>query len=225
MTEIEGRILLRASVALFLAGLLRMALSPGPAPPPPGSLEAAVALRDSSAALAVSEERASRPLAPGERIDPNRADAVELDRLPGIGPGLARRIVQDREENGPFRRAEDLARVPGIGAATLADFAEHLAVSGGVGGGGERDPAERSGTTRPRRTAAERHGTQQPVDVNRASAEELEALPGIGPALAERIVDHRTRHGPFRSPDALVDVPGIGPAVLERIRTRIRIGH
>jgi competence protein ComEA len=51
------------------------------------------------------------------------------------------------------------------------------------------------------------------VDLNSASAGELDALPGIGPVLAQRIVDHRNRHGPFRSVDELDDVPGIGPAI------------
>ncbi|TFV79480.1 ComEA family DNA-binding protein [Blastococcus sp. CT_GayMR19] len=50
------------------------------------------------------------------------------------------------------------------------------------------------------------------VDLNTATAGDLDALPGIGPVLAQRIVDHRTRNGPFRSVDQLDDVPGIGPA-------------
>jgi competence protein ComEA len=51
------------------------------------------------------------------------------------------------------------------------------------------------------------------VDLNTATAGELDALPGIGPVLAQRIVDHRTRHGPFRAVAELDDVPGIGPAI------------
>jgi competence protein ComEA len=51
------------------------------------------------------------------------------------------------------------------------------------------------------------------LDLNTATAAELDALPGIGPVLAQRIVDHRTQHGPFRSVDELDDVPGIGPAI------------
>jgi competence protein ComEA len=50
-----------------------------------------------------------------------------------------------------------------------------------------------------------------PVNLNTASAAELDALPGVGPVLAQRIVDHR-KQGPFRSVDELDDVPGIGPA-------------
>ncbi len=60
--------------------------------------------------------------------------------------------------------------------------------------------------------------TPAPVDLDRATAEELERLPGIGPALAARIVADRRARGPFQSPEALLRVPGIGPRTLERIR-------
>jgi competence protein ComEA len=52
-----------------------------------------------------------------------------------------------------------------------------------------------------------------PVNLNSATAGELDGLPGIGPVLAQRIVEHRSQHGPFRSVDELDDVPGIGPAI------------
>jgi competence protein ComEA len=51
------------------------------------------------------------------------------------------------------------------------------------------------------------------VNLNTATAPELDALPGIGPVLAGRIVDYRTAEGPFTSVDQLDDVPGIGPAI------------
>lgn len=55
------------------------------------------------------------------------------------------------------------------------------------------------------------------VDVNRATAAELETLPGVGPVLAQRIVAHREEHGPFASPDDLRDVSGIGERTLETL--------
>jgi competence protein ComEA len=51
------------------------------------------------------------------------------------------------------------------------------------------------------------------VSLNTAGAADLDALPGIGPVLAQRIVEYRTRQGPFRTVDQLDDVPGIGPAI------------
>lgn len=61
-----------------------------------------------------------------------------------------------------------------------------------------------------------------PVNVNTATAGELESLPGIGPVLAARIVEHRTRHGPFQTLEDLLRVEGIGPGLLNRLRTAVR---
>jgi competence protein ComEA len=56
------------------------------------------------------------------------------------------------------------------------------------------------------------------VDINRATAAELEELPGVGPATAEAIIAHREQNGPFASVDELIDVRGIGAAKLEQLR-------
>jgi competence protein ComEA len=56
-----------------------------------------------------------------------------------------------------------------------------------------------------------------PVSVNRASQQELEVLPYVGPALAQKIVAYRARFGPFRRLDDLLAVQGVGPRTLQRI--------
>ena len=56
------------------------------------------------------------------------------------------------------------------------------------------------------------------VSLANATVEQLDELPGIGPVTAQKIVDWRTTHGPFRSVDDLDDVPGIGPARIEQLR-------
>jgi competence protein ComEA len=61
------------------------------------------------------------------------------------------------------------------------------------------------------------------INVNTASATELEALPGVGEVIAQAIVDYRTENGPFASVDDLEDVSGIGPATLEEIRDQITV--
>lgn len=60
------------------------------------------------------------------------------------------------------------------------------------------------------------------IDLNAAPVEELAQLPGLGPAVAGRIVDHRRTHGPFTGTADLLAVPGIGPATLERLRPHVR---
>lgn len=61
------------------------------------------------------------------------------------------------------------------------------------------------------------------VDLNRATAAELEQLPGIGPSLAAAIVTWRTEHGPFKRIDDLLEVPGIGPAKLASLADHVSV--
>jgi len=69
----------------------------------------------------------------------------------------------------------------------------------------------------PAETDAESPPVSFPVAVNRAGPRELQALPGVGPVLAGRIVAARAADGPFAGPDDLDAVPGIGPRTLERL--------
>jgi competence protein ComEA len=64
-----------------------------------------------------------------------------------------------------------------------------------------------------------------PLDLNRATAQELEELPGIGEVLAARIVDYREAHGAYTSVDDLTNVDGISPRLLEQLRPLITVTH
>lgn len=88
----------------------------------------------------------------------------------------------------------------------------------GPGPGGVMAPAPGSGGNLP---AAPGSGGQ--VNVNTASQAELETLPGIGPALSQRIIDYRTRNGPFRAPEDLKNVSGIGDKRFEQLKDLITI--
>jgi competence ComEA-like helix-hairpin-helix protein len=93
------------------------------------------------------------------------------------------------------------------------------------------DPASRAderwrppaGLTGPAPDSREHRSADQPLDLNRASIDDLVRLPGVGPALAERIVAARAGDGPFASVDDLARVPGIGPAKLARLRDLVTV--
>ncbi|HEX8850841.1 MAG TPA: helix-hairpin-helix domain-containing protein [Gemmatimonadaceae bacterium] len=79
------------------------------------------------------------------------------------------------------------------------------------------DPPRPESKTRGKRTPP----LTGPVDMDRASADEIEALPRIGPALAKRIVDDRDANGPFGSLEGLQRVRGVGPAMAEVLRSSV----
>ena len=62
-----------------------------------------------------------------------------------------------------------------------------------------------------------------PINLNTATLDQLETLPGIGPALGQRIIDHREQHGPFQSVEDLLDVSGIGDKRLADLRDQVTV--
>jgi competence protein ComEA len=105
-------------------------------------------------------------------------------------------------------------------AARLSDGCRlYVPREGETASGQLQAPAESSAgiSTMPGGEGGAAHGAG-PVPLNSATAEELDALPGVGPALAQQIIAYREANGPFTSVDQLDDVPGIGPAKLEQLR-------
>ena len=66
--------------------------------------------------------------APPAKVNINKATVQQLQDLPGIGPAIARRIVEYREQNGPFKRIEELMNVRGIGARKFARLRDRITV-------------------------------------------------------------------------------------------------
>ncbi|MCI0437317.1 MAG: ComEA family DNA-binding protein [Gemmatimonadetes bacterium] len=174
-------------------------------------------------------EAARQPaLRAGERVDPNRASLEELMRLPGAGRALAQRIIDARREQ-PFRTVADLDRIAGIGPATLEKWTPLVtlpaatrstpAADGRTGQGPASGSRSRS---TPDGGSAGAIGTK--LDLNRATAAELERLPGIGPALASKIVAYRDSVGGFHRIEDLERIRGIGPVLLGRIAPLVRTG-
>jgi competence ComEA-like helix-hairpin-helix protein len=188
---------------------------------PPGQVQLLSDVANGSpAAQKDSTMRESRPLAAGETVDPDVVAPAELARLPRVGLALAKVIVSDRQARGPFGSLEGLDRVPGIGPGllrTLAPFLSFRSPAAGhpVTGAGLGTPFASSA---PGSVAAAGSPRRDSVlNVNRATAVELERLPGIGPSLARRIVADREARGPFATAESLDRVPGIGPGLVARL--------
>lgn len=152
------------------------------------------------------------------RIDLNRADRAELLQLPGVGDSMAERILT-RQRDGGFATVADLRRVKGVGPATLERLRPWVAVSRDSNGPVPGPSLDKAPV---RKAARKEDALSAPVDVNRASADELQRLPGVGPKMARRITDERGR-APFRSADDLRRVSGIGPKTLERLRPFVSV--
>lgn len=164
---------------------------------------------------------------PPALTDLNRADRAQLEQVPGLGPGLAKRIDDHRRDKGPFQSVEELRQVRGIGPATLEKVRAYLQVDPTsippVGSSLEplvleRRPPAASPTSSPRAsTTGKLQPGDSPVDVNAADAGELIRIPGVGPVTAQNILSARGDR-PFSSVDDLDRVKGIGSKTLEKIR-------
>lgn len=182
----------------------------------------------------------------------NAATEAEIAQIDNIGPALAAAIVAHREQAGTLTSVHDLREIPGMKKKALEHLADvasfgtwddprRLTAPEGraalaqeprkkpTGGTGTSTSSRRPPRPAPprtpiivRRPEPEREAAKKAVAINTSTAEELTALPGIGPALAARIIARRQTHGPFRDLAALDSVPGIGPALLQRLGPLLR---
>lgn len=217
MHDPERQALSRAAILLLAVSILRwVSASHANHPEPPGGASDVLPEHIAETTAAADEaDLRDKPLGKDERIDPNSATSVELDRLPGIGPSTASAIVSARD-SAVFARPEDLLIVRGIGPSTLERIRPWIELSPSRSRG--RRPTRPSNLPMPAAGSLPRTPPAiVPIDINRADAEELQRLPGIGPALAHRIIDAR-RARPFTVVTDLVRVPGIGPATVSRLK-------
>ena len=173
----------------------------------------------------------------GLPIDLNRATAEDLDAIPGIGPALAQRIVDYRKAHGPFKQVEDLREVSGVGPQNLQKLKPYL----GLGSPEAIAPPDWKAAMTTGKSVSGTHlesqegrlpgsksdiGPKTPgrvIDPNLASKADLETLPGIGPVMAQRIIDYRRAHGPYKKIADLRKVSGIGRKKLEKLRPYVVI--
>jgi competence protein ComEA len=101
-------------------------------------------------------------------------------------------------------------------AAKVADAQQVVVPTAAAAGATSAGVAASPGATSPA------GGPAAPVNLNSATAEQLDALDGVGPATVQKILEYRIRHGGFRSIDDLGNVPGIGPKRLAALREKVQ---
>jgi competence protein ComEA len=212
----KHRIFLASVVALAAAAAVLRAQpsapsAGGPSTTAPSTSSGAFAQDDKVVASRVVVYVAGAVARPGVyRLPPGRVDAAV--KAAGGLSARADAVAVNLAE--PLRDGEEIV-VPLIGAEPAARAAACTP---------HRRKSARSGSryseSRARRSPAKSEPTGT-IDLNRASAEELETLPGIGPHLAERIVQFRDRNGPFATLDEFSDVNGVSPKILDGIASLV----
>jgi competence protein ComEA len=150
-------------------------------------------------------------------VNINSATQTELESLPGIGPSKALNIIEYRDTNGPFASLADLDHVSGIGPATLANLEPHVVFDG------ETTSVPSGSTSTSSSRASNSSSTGGVININTASQDDLQSLPGIGPSKAVAIITNRAENGLFSSCSDLSRVTGIGSATVLNITSRCSV--
>jgi len=156
-------------------------------------------------------------------IDLNSADQKTLETLPGVGKSTAKAIIAGR----PYKSVDDLKRVKGMSDKKINAIRDMVTV--GTAAAAPAVPAAAAATQKA--SSAQQDMTQkaektktklapgQHVNINTATKEELDALPGIGPVKAQAIIDGR----PYNKPEDIMKVKGIKQKEFDKIKDFITV--
>lgn len=169
-------------------------------------------------------------------IDVNSADAKTLSTLPGVGPTIAQRIIDGR----PYHSFADLSKVQGLSQAKVDALKGHVIIgpdakrekprstatiatnssTASVKPKAEAEkPSSKSGASSAKLAPGEK------ININTASADELDRLPGIGKTKAKAIIDYRTQNGPFKTPEDIQKVKGIKAGGFAKLKDHIKLAN
>lgn len=189
------------------------------------------------------------------KVDVNSADKSTLETLPGIGPTLAQRIIDGRpykntsdlqkvdgltkskvtaiKKNITFgssamasKKSGTMAKKKNTQPEETATTSETSKESTSTASTGEKSSSTRASQA-PTPTGSEsgKLGAGETININTASADDLERLPGIGAAKSKAIVEYRNQNGPFKSPEDIMNVKGIKSGEFSKIKEHIKVSE
>lgn len=158
-------------------------------------------------------------------IDVNSADQKTLESLPGVGKSTAQAIIAGR----PYKTIDDLKRVKGMSDKKISAIKDQItfgaaapaapaAMPSAAGMSEKASTATKDVTGGAQKTKA-KLAPGQLININKATKEELDLLPGIGPVKAQAIIDGR----PYNSPEDIMKVKGIKQKEYEKIKDMITV--
>ena len=138
------------------------------------------------------------------RLDLNHADRAQLLQLPGVGDRTADRIEEYRISHNGFHNVDELRQVHGVGPATLERLRPLIDADANdvLEDGGDAAPTKAVKPIARKTVGKKGDSIKKPIDVNHASAAELQRLPGVGPTLSKRIIQVREQR-PFQAVEEL----------------------
>lgn len=192
----------------------------------------AVTEENSSADETGEEKSASASASPaeggeaGDKVNINSADLSTLMSVPGIGEKMAADIIAFREEHGKFKSIDQLkGSIKGIGEKKFDKMSPHLTVEGGMSHGSV-DAAESKSESQSSKSggrSSKKAPPSAPVNLNTATAEQLQTIPGIGEKKAEEIIAWRKANGDFKAIEDLRKIKGIGEKKFEKMKPYITV--
>ena len=198
-----------------------------------------------SAALITTPSKAADATRANDLVNVNSSDLKTLEKLPGVTPTVAHKIIDGR----PYSNLADLKKATGLSNSKLNAIKDSITFGPEAAtSSGKKSKSTSSETSEPQSSTASsqtssnpnhrttgdssethhpsptgRSAPSQTVNINTATVQELDALPGIGPTKAQAIIDFRNQHGPFNSIEDIKNVKGIKEGEFAKLKDYIRV--